>query len=95
MSLLAASLSGAVGAHSAVAQDVPLWIPPPPDPPPMVFPPPDLTPPPPRHLVVENQYFDGSVEGLRAYLESIKSTDAKLYGQLSPDVQRPPQHRIW
>jgi len=80
-------LCGLVGARSAVAQDVPIWIPPPPDPPPpVVFPPPDPTPSPPRHLVLENQYFDGSVEGLRAYLESIKSTNAPLYSQLSPDV---------
>jgi len=76
-----------VGARSVVAQDLPVWIPPPPDPPPMAFPPPDLSPPPPpRHLVLENQYFNDSVEGLRAYLESIKSTNAQLYSQLSPDV---------
>jgi hypothetical protein len=86
VSVLAALLCGLVGAHSAVAQDVPIWIPPPPDPPPPMLFPPDPTPSPPRHLVLENQYFDGSVEGLRAYLESIKSTDARLYAQLSPDV---------
>ena len=81
-------LCGVVGAGPVLAQDIPpvLVIPPPPDPPPMVFPPPDPTPSPPRHLVLENQYFDGSVVGLRAYLESIKSTNAQLYSELSPDV---------
>ena len=37
-------------------------------------------------LTIGNQQFDASVTGLRAYLETVKSTDAKLYAQLAPDL---------
>jgi len=40
----------------------------------------------PEHLQIGNQHFDASVTGFRAYLESIKSSDPSLYGQLAPDT---------
>ncbi|HVV51723.1 MAG TPA: hypothetical protein VHO06_18795 [Polyangia bacterium] len=42
----------------------------------------------PEHLQVGNQRFDASVAGFRAYLESVKSSDPGLYGQLAPDAAR-------
>jgi len=42
----------------------------------------------PEHLQVGNQHFDASVTGFRSYLESIKSSDPNLYGQLAPDTAR-------
>lgn len=42
----------------------------------------------PEHLQIGNQHFDASVTGFRAYLESIKSSDPGVYGQLAPDVER-------
>ncbi len=41
----------------------------------------------PNHLVIGNQIFDGSVSGLRAYLESIRASNPPLYAQLAPDVE--------
>jgi hypothetical protein len=61
---------------------------PPPLPPPDTTPSPALEPTPPSHLTVGHQTFDASVAGLRAYLDSIKSTEPKLYAQLAPDVER-------
>jgi hypothetical protein len=98
--LAAGCLAVLVLARSAGAQD--LFPPPPPvlpDPPPPLppvdpFPPPAAFTPgdeavaPPEHLVIKNQYFDGSVVGLRSYLETIKTTNPQLYAQLSPDTQR-------
>ena len=40
----------------------------------------------PQNLQVGNQHFDASVTGFRAYIETIKSSDPSLYGQLAPDV---------
>ncbi|HLK92371.1 MAG TPA: hypothetical protein VKZ18_20925 [Polyangia bacterium] len=40
----------------------------------------------PNHLALGNRIFDGSVTGLRDYLESIRTTNPQLYGQLAPDV---------
>jgi hypothetical protein len=40
----------------------------------------------PEHLQVGNQNFDATVTGFRSYLESVKSSDPSLYGQLSPDT---------
>jgi hypothetical protein len=37
-------------------------------------------------LTIGNQQFEATVPGLRAYLETVKSTDAKLYAQLAPDL---------
>jgi hypothetical protein len=49
-------------------------------------------PPPPHvipsHLAIGNRVFDASVTGLRAYIESIRSTEPQLYAQLAPDVER-------
>jgi hypothetical protein len=42
----------------------------------------------PDHLSIGNQQFDASVAGVRAYLETTRSTDPKLYAQLAPDVDR-------
>lgn len=42
----------------------------------------------PNHLVAGNQIFEANLTGLRAYLESIKGTDPRLYAQLAPDVER-------
>jgi hypothetical protein len=42
----------------------------------------------PQHLQAGNQRFDASVTGFQAYLESIKSSDPGLYGQLAPDAAR-------
>ena len=49
------------------------------------------SPPPhviPSHLAIGNRVFDGSVTGLRAYIESIKTTEPQIYVQLAPDVER-------
>lgn len=40
----------------------------------------------PEHLQIGTQNFDASVTGFRAYMESIKSSDPSLYGQLAPDT---------
>jgi hypothetical protein len=66
---------------------VPAPAPPPSDPPPSTpaFQPTSRLP---NHFSVDGQIFDANVYGLRRYLESIKSTDAPLYGQLSPDLER-------
>jgi hypothetical protein len=40
----------------------------------------------PEHLQVGNQQFDASVTGFRSYLESVKSSDPNLYGQLALDT---------
>jgi hypothetical protein len=84
-----------VFARSAAAQDM---VPPapPPDLTPPIPPPPAVVDPfpssdvvvPPEHLVIDNQYFEGTPAGLRRYLESIKSTKPALYAQLSPDADR-------
>ncbi len=42
----------------------------------------------PEHLQIEDHQFDGTVNGFRAYLETTKSSDPSLYGQLGPDVAR-------
>jgi hypothetical protein len=42
----------------------------------------------PNHLEVGNQTFEASVNGLRAYVESIKVAQPRLYAQLAPDVER-------
>jgi len=47
----------------------------------------------PSNLTVRNLTFDASVSGLRAYVESIKATDAPLYAQLAPDVARLEERR--
>jgi hypothetical protein len=39
------------------------------------------------HIVMGNQVFETSVAGLRSYLDSIQSTDPRLYVQLNPDLQ--------
>ncbi len=48
--------------------------------------------PPPRvipsHLAMGNRTFDASVNGLRAYVESIRASEPQLYAQLAPDVER-------
>jgi hypothetical protein len=41
-----------------------------------------------EHLRVGHETFDASVAGLRAYLETTKSSDPNLYRQLAPDVAR-------
>ena len=43
---------------------------------------------PPTHLTVGDQIFDGSVAGLRAYLDMTQATDPQLFAQLSPDLER-------
>lgn len=42
----------------------------------------------PTNLVINNQYFDGSVVGLRMYLESIRTNNPTLYTQLVPATER-------
>jgi hypothetical protein len=42
----------------------------------------------PAHLQAGNQRFDASVSGLRAYLESIHSSDPAVYRKLAPDMAR-------
>ena len=42
----------------------------------------------PNHLAVGNQIFEANVTGLRAYLDSIKTTQPQVYAQLAPDVER-------
>ena len=42
----------------------------------------------PENLQVGNQRFDASVAGFRAYLETVKSSEPGLYGELAPDVAR-------
>src|ERR1051325_9530960 len=42
----------------------------------------------PEHLEIGNQQFDGNLKGFRAYLESTKSGDPKLYASLDPDLAR-------
>jgi hypothetical protein len=42
----------------------------------------------PETLQSGDQHFDATVAGIRAYLETIKSSDPSLYGQLAPDVAR-------
>ena len=40
----------------------------------------------PTHLSLGDQQYDPSVEGLRSYLATIKTTNPQLYGQLAPDL---------
>jgi hypothetical protein len=42
----------------------------------------------PTNLVINDQYFDGNVAGLRMYLESIRTTNPDLYTQLVPAAER-------
>ncbi len=42
----------------------------------------------PSHLSIGDQQFDASLAGLRAYLETTKVSDARLYAQLAPDLDR-------
>jgi hypothetical protein len=42
----------------------------------------------PSHFSVGDQYYDGTIWGLRSYLESIRTTEPDLYAKLSPDVDR-------
>jgi hypothetical protein len=90
--LLGVCLSVSSVAWPARAQVPPDFIPPPPPPPPPTppfdgFPPPTTQVEVPTHLSIGNQQFDGSVRGLRAYLETTKATDPKLYAQLAPDLE--------
>jgi hypothetical protein len=41
----------------------------------------------PTHLAIDDQIYEVSVGGLRAYIESIKATQPQLYAQLAPDVE--------
>src|SRR4029077_18966502 len=45
------------------------------------------------HLDVGNQQLDASPEGLRSYLESIRSKDAPLYTELDPELRRLEERR--
>jgi hypothetical protein len=45
------------------------------------------SPTPPTHFTIGNQVVDGSVAGLRAYLDTIKLTEAQLHAQLAPDLE--------
>lgn len=81
------------------------YLPPPtPDvpPPPM----PDVSPPsaltsstgccafePPRHFSLGNQQFDATTAGLRSYLETLRSKDARLYAELDPELHQLEQRR--
>jgi hypothetical protein len=42
----------------------------------------------PSHFTVGDQVYDGTIPGLRSYLESIRGTEPELYAKLSPDVDR-------
>lgn len=42
----------------------------------------------PSHLSIGDQQFDASLAGFRAYLKTAKMTDAQLYAQLAPDLER-------
>ena len=42
----------------------------------------------PEQLQVGDQHFDASVAGFQAYLDSIKSSEPGLWGQIAPDVAR-------
>jgi hypothetical protein len=42
----------------------------------------------PRHLVIDDQYYDATPYGFRAYLETIRPTNPQLYAQLAPDADR-------
>jgi hypothetical protein len=42
----------------------------------------------PSHFATRNQFFEQTVAGLRAYIESIKVAEPQLYAQLAPDVER-------
>jgi hypothetical protein len=42
----------------------------------------------PEHLQLGDQHYEASVAGFEAYLDSIKSTDPGLWGQIAPDVAR-------
>jgi hypothetical protein len=53
---------------------------------PLPEPPPDFAPP--SHLRAGNQLFDVSTAGLRAYLETIRTSDPPLYAQLAPDLEK-------
>jgi hypothetical protein len=41
-----------------------------------------------RHLAVDTRSFSASVDGFRAYLETMRSTNPALYARLVPDVER-------
>jgi hypothetical protein len=98
--LVAGCLVVVVFARAASAQDMfpppppplpdPPAMPPPVDPfpPPAAFTPDDVVATPPEHLVIKNQYFEGSVAGLRSYLETIKATSPQLYAALTPETAR-------
>jgi hypothetical protein len=62
----------------------PLILPEPPSPP-LPLPPPVEVP---THLRLGDQTFEATVPGLRMYLDAIRSTDAALYTQLAPDLER-------
>src|SRR5262245_13063514 len=99
--LIAVGVVFVVGTSGAArAEDIPLPppMPPPeltnPPPPPPVDAGPTILPVPvgssrtkiPTHLRAGNQYYDASVAGLRAYVDSTKATDPQLYAQLAPEV---------
>ena len=39
-------------------------------------------------LTIRGQYFDATVEGLRRYLETIRSNDPQLYAHLDPELSK-------
>ena len=43
---------------------------------------------PPSHLSIGDQQFDATLAGFRAYLETTKASDARLYSELAPDLER-------
>src|SRR5262249_1126674 len=76
--LLGACLCVVALGRAASAQDFP---PPPPVPPVSSGPAPV-----PAHLSIDDRTFDARVAGLRAYLDTIKSSNPKLHARLAPRV---------
>lgn len=85
--LLFAGASLVAGPASAQL-DVTVPPPPPAPPEPMVVVVPDghRAHPIPTHISVGNQQFEANVDGVRAFLETIKSSNPSLYQQLALDV---------
>jgi len=86
-----ATLLTVVAGRAATAQ-VPVPESPPPDLSPAISPAQQPTPiyaayVPPSHLGIGNQQFDASVDGIRHYLESIKSKNLGLYTKLEPRLE--------
>lgn len=76
---MAASLALSAASPQAQAQYRPNSTP--------VYVAPPAPPPPPSHISVGSQHYDGSISGMRSYLNSIQSSEPDVYRALDPKLQ--------